>query len=624
MVDVLGKGEMILPMVLAGPVLRHISSDELTFWLVTSCSAKFELSLYDESDQCFDTLQLDGYQQEIQVGEHCFIQLIHYSPSKPLEQDVLIQYQLKVNGEEITKLIPELCYLDQEKPGFMIKSRADNILHGSCRKPHHASEDGLLAADQVLSKAHLDVVSRPALMIFSGDQIYADDVAGPTLVAIHQLIGRLGLFDEIIENELVPDSQKLIANADTYYGRKKLLPNCQFTSFNIKGEQPIFSSDSAENHLISLSEMLAMYLLVWSPSCWQLVDCELGLARIPKEHQDTYLSQFKTLKEFVLGLTKVQRLMAHLPVYMIFDDHDVTDDWNLTRAWEEAIYSNPLGRRVIGNSLIAYWLCQGWGNQPNRFEELQNDASLYFGQDGFSQQDELVDRILDWNKWHYSLATSPKILVLDTRTQRWRSESKANKPSGLMDWETLIEMQQELINEPEVILVSPAPVFGVKLIEVIQKIFTFVGRPLMVDAENWMAHPGSANVMLNIFRHKKTPPNFIILSGDVHYSFVYQIKIRFRKHGPQILQVTTSGIKNNFPAKLLNCFDTLNRVLFSSASPLNLLTQRRRMSVRWRKPETGCKGVLYNQSGIGQLILDEEFEKTKALVISRERATEFK
>jgi len=193
-----------------------------------------------------------------------------------------------------------------------------------------------------------------------------------------------------------------------------------------------------------------------------------------------------------------------------------------------------------------------------------------------------------------------------------------------MDWEALIEMQQELINEPEVILVSPAPVFGVKLIEVIQKIFTFVGRPLMVDAENWMAHPGSANVMLNIFRHKKTPPNFIILSGDVHYSFVYQIKIRFRKHGPQILQVTTSGIKNNFPAKLLNCFDTLNRVLFSSASPLNLLTQRRRMSVRWRKPETGCKSVLYNQSGIGQLILDEEFEKTKALVISRERTTEFK
>jgi len=155
-VDVLGKGEMTLPMVLAGPVLRHISSDELTFWLVTSCSAKFELSLYDESDQCFDTLRLDGYQQEIQVGEHCFIQLIHYLPSKPLEQDVLIQYQLKVNGEEITKLIPELCYLDQEKPGFMIKSRADNILHGSCRKPHHASEDGLLAADQVLSKAHLD------------------------------------------------------------------------------------------------------------------------------------------------------------------------------------------------------------------------------------------------------------------------------------------------------------------------------------------------------------------------------------------------------------------------------------------------------------------------------------
>jgi len=120
-----------------------------------------------------------------------------------------------------------------------------------------------------------------------------------------------------------------------------------------------------------------------------------------------------------------------------------------------------------------------------------------------------------------------------------------------------------LIGQQSVILVSAAPVFGVKMIETIQKIFTFFGKALVVDAENWMAHKGTASVMLNIFRHYKTPPNFIILSGDVHYSFVYDIELSFRRNSPKITQITSSGIKNQFPHKLLRWFDTLNRLLYS-------------------------------------------------------------
>lgn len=38
------------------------------------------------------------------------------------------------------------------------------------------------------------------------------------------------------------------------------------------------------------------------------------------------------------------------------------------------------------------------------------------------------------------------MVVLDTRTSRRWSESSLSKPSGLMDWEDLSEMQQELIS----------------------------------------------------------------------------------------------------------------------------------------------------------------------------------
>ncbi len=57
-----------------------------------------------------------------------------------------------------------------------------------------------------------------------------------------------------------------------------------------------------------------------------------------------------------------------------------------------------------------------------------------------------------------------------------------------MDWEALSDFQHQILDHSAVIVVSPAPVFGVKLIEIVQRIFTFFGKPLLVDAENWMAH----------------------------------------------------------------------------------------------------------------------------------------
>ncbi len=50
-----------------------------------------------------------------------------------------------------------------------------------------------------------------------------------------------------------------------------------------------------------------------------------------------------------------------------------------------------------------------------------------------------------------------------------------------------------------------------------------------------MAHRGAAQVILNIFRHSRTPGNYVILSGDVHYSFVYEVLIRHRNAEPQNL-----------------------------------------------------------------------------------------
>ncbi len=119
-------------------------------------------------------------------------------------------------------------------------------------------------------------------------------------------------------------------------------------------------------------------------------------------------------------------------------------------------------------------------------------------------------------------------------------------------------------------------------------------------------------MILNIFRHSRTPGSYVILSGDVHYSFVYDVLIRHRQQGPNIWQITSSGIKNEFPRGLLDVFDRLNRWLYSPRSPLNWFTKRHAMKVRPRTPEHSEAGErLWNSAGLGQVFFDDQGRPTR-------------
>ena len=602
--------------VLAGPILRKTTANEVTLWLATKTQFNIQTRLLSEDDQPIASQQ---QHQCLAAGEQLFIHFIHITPDSSLPCDQWIAYQLDLidQHQQVSKINEwgaELCYPGKHSPGFVIQSQVNRILHGSCRKPHFAStddSDGLALVDDLLS--HSDPQEWPALLVLSGDQIYADDVAGPMLHAIHQLIQQLGLPSETLEETCLKDHQDLHSNAPFYYQRDQLLPQTEDTAALQKQffggvKKPIFTTTTAQNHLMTLSEVLAMYLLVWSPSAWQKIELNCPDSISKAEHRARYESEKTDIIKFQQQLRAVQRALAHLPTAMIFDDHDVTDDWNLTAAWEISAYQHPMSRRIIGNALIGYFLCQGWGNAPEKFDQaFIDDIQQSLHNIGRDQHNACIDRLLKFEHWHYQWPTQPALIVLDTRTRRWRSEKNPKRPSGLMDWEALIDLQASLMDQQAVLLISPAPIFGVKLIESVQKLFTLVGKPLLVDAENWMAHPGSAHTLMNLFKHPKTPQNFVILSGDVHYSFAYDIEIKGRKNSPHIWQITSSGLRNEFPVKLLDWFDRLNRWLYAPWSPLNLFTKRRGMWVSPRKPDNADQGErLLNHSGIGLVTLDKQ------------------
>ncbi|MBU2070472.1 MAG: alkaline phosphatase family protein [Gammaproteobacteria bacterium] len=614
-----------LPLVLAGPLLRAVTPQRFTLWLATSRPVQLQLSLLPDNgeSQHFTALQMQQHCQTVRCAGKLYLQLIHIPLQQALPTGCWIGYDLTLADKSDNPQpdwlgwqhwAADIVYAGRNTPGFVIQPKLSRLLHGSCRKPHYPADDGLLAADLYLQQHAPE--HWPALLLHSGDQIYADDVAAPMLRAIHQLISQLDFSNESLPCSIVSQSAALHSDSPYYYRRDTLLPKTEASQAMLtqvfKGvKKPVFTTDSARNHLISLAEMLSMYLLVWSPAPWLAGATELSdelKATLTAQQWQTYQQHQQIIQQFAANLGKVRRVLAHLPSAMIFDDHDVTDDWNLTAEWEQTAYSHDFSRRIIGNALIGYLLCQGWGNTPQQFSaDVLHQAELALANSGSEQHQQLITELLRFNQWHYQWPTEPPLLVLDSRTRRWRSEVNIGKPSGLLDWEAITELQQDLIGHDAVVLVSPAPVFGVKLIEGMQKLFTFFGRPLLVDAENWMAHRGTAYALMNLFRHPKTPKHFVILSGDVHYSFVYEVNLRGQQGGPDIWQITSSGLKNQFPSRLLDVLDRLNRWLYSPRSPLNWFTKRRSMKIVPHKPDTAKAGErLLNQAGIGLVELNAD------------------
>ncbi len=61
---------------------------------------------------------------------------------------------------------------------------------------------------------------------------------------------------------------------------KNLLPATEASYQVLKqlfqgAKKPVFTTDSAHNHLISMAEIFSMYLLVWSPAPWQGLELQM-------------------------------------------------------------------------------------------------------------------------------------------------------------------------------------------------------------------------------------------------------------------------------------------------------------------------------------------------------------
>ncbi|MEJ8823738.1 hypothetical protein WKW80_17130 [Variovorax humicola] len=392
-----------LPRVLAGPVLRKVAPRSVSVWLAMRAGSDVTLTVLDVLNAPLAT----GHRHSVAVGAQLHIVCVTAVPAANLVEGVIYRYNLSFKFDDgqamdlptatgLQAVPAALCYVPFGLPSFCLPpANLDDlrILCGSCRIPHGNGRDCFSIGDKLIAQASSNPVARPHQLLLTGDQIYADDVSASQLMvlsdAAHVLLGW---------KEQIPfDDAGGKADVD------KLLPFLRRDPLEKAG----FTSEDLDGQLLSLGEYLCMYIMVWSDVLWpatgdmpifsdvsKATNVVLGgdpmvLAkwfgtRVRKGQHFGMDKEAVKLELFRKDLPDVRRMLANIPSYMIFDDHEVTDDWNMTRDTCKSLYGHPIGVRVAQNALVAYTLCQHWGNVPEDFEGTRPGKALLDLVDGIT------------------------------------------------------------------------------------------------------------------------------------------------------------------------------------------------------------------------------------------------
>jgi hypothetical protein len=540
-----------LETILAGPVLRRVEAQRVCIWVATSGPAEVVGRIYgiDAGTGAIAQELASATAERRRIGTNLFVHLVEAGPSEgALPLDQLLGYDLELDGRGLGELgllegPGRIAYGTLPLPTFFIRGSLPSlrVLHGSCRLLHGTGEDALLGADEYLSRRALDVTERPGALFLTGDQIYADDVAGP-------LAAHLRVLAPALWGEGEPGSVPGVSSLDDIplYGRKSLA--C---------EQAQFTSDKPVNHLMSFGEFAAMYVMAWNERNWPerfpddsvAVPAGSASALSVAARRRKYRSEVKDVERARAALPAVRRVLANLACYMCFDDHDTSDDWNITSMWRSRVHGSPAGRRAVSNALASFWAFQGWGNDPQLFSEaFKSTVSGFLSGDEEVEPDAFEAEVLAFDSWSYVAPTTPATIFLDTRTQRSFDDPEGAAhlvgSHGRARIKKLLQSLNLAEDEP-VIFVSPVPVCGLELQERRQKFLVKKVGPYHIDFEAWQSSLKGFVEMMECLIIDMGLTRCVFLSGDVHYGLNLRFEFTVDSKKLKIIQLVSSGFKHS-------------------------------------------------------------------------------
>ncbi|MET7803223.1 alkaline phosphatase D family protein [Micromonospora chersina] len=325
---------------------------------------------------------------------------------------------------------------------------------------------------------------------------------------------------------------------------------------------------------------------------------------------------------------EIRWLLSTVPSVMIFDDHEIIDDWNTSASWRADMRTQPWWAERIRSGLASYWVYQHLGNlAPDEIAADPVYAKVMAAEDAtgvLHEFGERVDKEADvahdterWRavqyQWSYALDLGrTRLVMLDNRSSRvLDSGSRAMLPPGEWSWflDRAHGVYDHLVVGASLPWLLPPGIHHVeswneKLADSRRQWVAKVAEQMRRawDLEHWASFRRSFDALGELFARLGSgtaphegarvgagpaysrPASISVLSGDVHHSYVARARFADRSVRTPVHQLTCSPIHNQVPAGMRPLMKLgWNPGPAGAARALARSAGVRRPLVRWKK-----------------------------------------
>ena len=282
-------------------------------------------------------------------------------------------------------------------------------------------------------------------------------------------------------------------------------------------------------------------------------------------------TEYEGLYRHTWGDPEIRWILSTLPTAMIFDDHDIRDDWNTSAAWRREVNQKPWWRDRIRAGLASYWVYQHLGNLSPAELSADPDYQKVLAAEGdsWSHLSDLADRAdaeVDGDKglrfsYRWDLGRS-RLVMIDSRNARIL-DGGDRKMLGDREFGWLEQQIGDGLEQLDhVVLGSSLPWLLPPAIGDLQSTNEIAAaRPgwrgklgekarQTADFEHWAAFTTSflrlSDLITETASHATGPATISVLSGDVHHSYAARAHL---PGSPQtrVHQLVCSPVHNYVP-----------------------------------------------------------------------------
>jgi hypothetical protein len=307
----------------------------------------------------------------------------------------------------------------------------------------------------------------------------------------------------------------------------------------------------------------------------------------------------------------IRWLLSTVSVSMLWDDHDMSDDWNISRSWLlEMRQKSWWHRRVVG-CVSSYWIYQHLGNLSPR--ELAEDELYQRVRGNQRGEEELfpwahrIQMVGSGVRWSYCRDFGrTRAIFIDSRAGRVLEEDRR----AIVDdeeWDWIVERTQGdfdhlLIATTVPWLLSPAfdrlEAWNERLTDGAWGALPAKASELLrreVDFDHWAAFGESFARLRDLLgevargEHGRAPASVVVLSGDVHHAYLCEVAYPGSPERSPVYQAVCSPYRNPLDEKERRVVRAgFGRPFTLLARLLARLSRAPDPGVRWRLVDGPC------------------------------------